>query len=99
MGILGIIIECLSYVGWVILESAGLIINPFTFILELFSLGASPSVPNALQIILNLLGGRFTIFVPVLEVIEAGLYSYMIYEFVDSMYKLGDRFKKWLGFK
>ncbi|MEN4017111.1 MAG: Ig-like domain-containing protein [Methanobacterium sp.] len=99
LGLIGIIMKCLAYIGWLFLKDAYIIINPFAFILEIFKFSATPSIPGAIQLIINLLGGRFNSFAPLSETIGAGLYSYGIYEFVDSVFKLGDRFKKWLGFK
>lgn len=67
--------------------------------MEIFMFSVTPSIPNAIQLVINLLGGRFNVLAPLAETIEAGLYSYGIFEFADSMFKLGDKFKKWLGFK
>lgn len=90
--------DCLAYIGWIFWK-AYTIINPFALIMQLFSLGVSPSVPGALQLIINLLGGRFAPLAPLAKFLEIGLYSYGIYNFADNIFKLGDKFKKWLGFK
>jgi len=98
IALIHIIMRCLLYLGWVFLES-GLLINPFSFVLELFSFYCAPSIPSALQLIIRLLGGRFSSFAPIAQIIEDGLYSYGIYEFAENTFKLGERFKEWLGRK
>ncbi|NLJ37872.1 MAG: hypothetical protein GX432_03810 [Candidatus Atribacteria bacterium] len=98
VGLLGMIMECLASIGWLFLGE-GIIINPFTFILQLFTLGVMPSISGVLQVIISLLGGRFASIAPIAEAVEAGLYSYGIVEFAESVFELGDKFKKWLGLK
>lgn len=98
IGLIGIIMEGLAYIGWLFLEGIYTIINPFTFIMQLFTFSVAPSIPNAIQLVINVLGGRFNSLAPLAETIEAGLYSYGIFEVVDSIFKLGDKFKKWLKF-
>lgn len=95
IGLIGIIMDCLASIGWIFLGE-GIIINPFTFILQLFTLGVTPSISGALQVIITLLGGRFAPIAPLAEAVETGLYSYGIVEVADSIFKLGDKFKKWL---
>ncbi len=81
------------------MEGASIIINPFNFIMPIFIFSDRPNIANPIQLVINLLGGRFNVLAPLAETIEAGLYSYVIFEFADSMFKLGDIFKKWLEFK
>jgi hypothetical protein len=89
LGLIGMIIRCLTAIGWFFLGE-GIIINPFTFIMQLFTLSVMPNISGVLQLVMTLLGGRFASIVPIAEAFEVGLYSYGIVEFTD-MFSIDDK--------
>ncbi|MEN4005747.1 MAG: hypothetical protein PQ975_07245 [Methanobacterium sp.] len=94
---------CLGYIGWHLFKYTGVFINPFKFILEIFNLSFAPSITGALNLITTLLGGKSKVFGFLNKFLDRTIGPVLdqlgLFEFVDNLFKLGDRFKRWLGYK